>query len=111
MTRVVRAGGLVGFSARDLDGPQQQGRRQAVMCGGGPGFDWLFLSAESAAELCRQCGLACQRIYPVLMEPPDGRIEVAVRRHLEAAEVGRWRAGAWEMFAIPGKATAGNGCA
>ena len=100
LARVVREDGVVGFSVRNRDGPQQHGHRREVLREGGPGFDWWFFSLESVAKLCSQCGLACQRVYPVFMEPPTEDIEGAVRRHLEAVETNSWRANAWEMFVV-----------
>ena len=101
LARVLRPGGTIGFSVRNLDGPQQKGPRQEVMRGGGPGFDWWFFSPESAAEICEGSGLTFRRAYPVLMESvPASDVEGRVRYHLEAAPVDDWRGRAWEMFVI-----------
>ncbi len=90
LSRVLTRNGVLGFSVRNLDGPQQRGARRHVIRGGGPGFDWRFFSVESVRELCAGAGLLCREIVPVLLET-----DVPAARRGEA-----WRAAAWEMFVI-----------
>jgi SAM-dependent methyltransferase len=97
ISRVLKSHGLLGFSVRNLDGPQQRGARQEVIRGGGPGFDWWFFSTESVRELCSGSGLVCRRTYPILMDP-----EVPVPHEDE------WHAAAWEMFVIAAKERTAN---
>ena len=104
LARVLRPQGILGFSVRNLEGPSQKGTPQEVVPGGGPGFDWWFFSVDSARVLCGQSGLALERAYPVLMEPPsvsDG--SEYVRRHLQAQAEEEWRPSAYELFLIARK--------
>jgi SAM-dependent methyltransferase len=102
--RMLKPGGVFGFSVRNLDGTQQKGARREVISGGGLGFDWWFFSQQSVARLCEQCALRPGRVYPVLLEPmPSGDRENCIRRHLAIDSVEQWRAKAWEMFVIAEK--------
>lgn len=104
LTRTLRTAGIIGFSVRNLDGPQQEGAREPVIRGGGPGFDWWFFSCESVAEACSRAHVTCRRLYPVLLAPPPGgRPSEAVKHHLDAGPPEQWRRAAWEMFVIAEK--------
>ena len=105
LARALRKGGVIGFSVRNVDGPQQKGRRRQVIREGGDGFDWWFFSEESVGRLCERCGLRVEQVYPVLIEPmAEGDVEACVRCHLERKGVDEWRGRAWEMFVIAEKA-------
>ena len=104
LARAVRAGGTIGFSVRNIDGPQQRGEHGSVIPQGGPGFDWWFFSVGSASELCERCGLSCRRAYPVHMELlPDMDTGSIVRHHLESQDADEWRTRAWEIFVVAEK--------
>ncbi len=104
LARVLRPQGVIGFSVRNLDGPQQKGNRQEVIRGGGAGFDWWFFSRESVAQLCAQAGLTAQRLYPVLIDPPVATdMEQAIRYHVNAMVYEQWKFSAWEMFVVATK--------
>lgn len=101
LRRVLRENGTLGFSVRNIEGPQQKGKRQQVIENGGGGFDWWFFSVESITGLCNQVGLAVSRVCPVLMESPSSPpTDDFVQRHLEAKNPNQWRNAAWELFVI-----------
>ncbi len=101
LVRVLRRDGVLGFSVRNLDGPQQKDSHEELIRAGGPGLDWWFLSLESVAKLCEQSGAVFRRAHPVFMEPPIcGDIRGGVQRHLDAEATGEWRERAWELFVI-----------
>ena len=98
--RVLRCGGVLGVSLRNLDGPGQENHCEVVP-GGGAGFDWWFFSVTSAAELFQSCGIAFERAYPVMMSRPEPEnAEGYVKSHLDATESDKWKAAAWEIFVI-----------
>jgi len=101
LRRVLRPGGVLGFSVRNLLGPQQRTERTEVVRGGGDGFDWHFFSPESLMSFCQRHSLAVKAIHPVHVEGLfDQDVAKSVAAHL-AAELSRdVLARSWELFAI-----------
>jgi len=104
LARLLRPSGTIGLSVRNIQGPQQDGRRTEVIPAGGPGFDWHFFSPDSLSALCGKNRLVVRSIHPILVQGLISMdIDQSISAHLAAEYSDEISSRSWELFALAEK--------